>query len=416
MEFSCDENLRTSCCRDRVYVNKSFIDHSKIGNEIFIEDGPLSFIVEDKTERTLSLRVKNCGDMSSHNPCHIPKWLPGETACLSDEDKEDIQFCVENEMDMVFVSWTWCPEIIQEVRKVLGSAKDKVKVIAKIENYQGIKRFDEILDVSDGIMVARGHLGLDIPPEKVFLAQKMMIGRSNMAGKPVICAAQMLDSMMFNARPTRAETSDIANAILDGVDCVMLSKETAIGKHSIAAVKTLSQVCQEAENAIFYTQMFKELVLTTPRPTDIVHSIAIAAVEASVRAQAAAIIVVTTTGRSATLIARYRPPCVIVAVTKLQTTARHLQLYRGCFPVLHTDERLADWHQEIDSRIHHAIDSAREKQYVKTNDMAILVTGFQSGPGSTNTVRTVVVPDSSEYHPYLGMHQAYDHLSRDEMD
>ncbi|RUS72311.1 hypothetical protein EGW08_019919, partial [Elysia chlorotica] len=222
-----DKTIKKACTKEKVYVIQGFIMRAKVGDKIFIDDGPLCFKVVKKVSlEEMVVEVLHQGEMSHNGLVHIPMTTPNIVDVdeyLSEKDKKDIKFGVDNEVDMVFVSWVLQPEMITAVREALGDAKDRVMVVAKIESYSSVKRIDEILEVADGILIARGDLGNDIAPEKVFLAQKMIIGRANMAGKPVICAAQMLESMVTNARPTRAEASDVANAILDGTDCVMLS-------------------------------------------------------------------------------------------------------------------------------------------------------------------------------------------------
>ncbi|BFZ25605.1 hypothetical protein BsWGS_28644 [Bradybaena similaris] len=409
--FTSDQSCASSCERERIYVPQSFIDRAKVDSQVFIEDGPLCFVVQEKDSSSLRCLVIQEGEINSHSQCHIPRTLPSDGVELTDKDKQDIGFCLQHKMDMLFVSWVWCPEMIIKVREQLGEAAATVKIIAKIENYEGVKRFNEILAVADGILVGRGDLGIDVLPEKVVLAQKMMIGRANMAGKPVICAAQMLDSMVNSPRPTRAEASDVANAILDGADCVMLSRETAIGKFPVKAVETLASICQEAENALYHARLFQDLRSVTPIPIDSARSASIAAVEAAFRCRASAIVVVTNSGRSATLIARYRPHCVIIAVTRSHHTARYLNLYRGIFAVLYTDTTCDEWHSDVDIRIDHALNIAKGQGYVKAKDTAILVTGYQTGPGSTNTVRSIMVPCEHEKSHFLNVASTTDHLA-----
>ncbi|GIY29879.1 pyruvate kinase PKM [Caerostris extrusa] len=252
-------------------------------------------------------------------------------------------------------------------------------------------RIDEIIEASDGIMVARGDLGIEIPTEKIFLAQKMMIAKCNQAGKPVICATQMLHSMVSKPRPTRAESSDVANAVLDGADCVMLSAESAKGEYPIEAVTTMHQICNEAEAAFFYKTVITDLIYETPIPMNQTSVIAIAAVVAAMKSLAAAIIVLTTTGRTANVISKYRPRCPIFAVSREGMICRQSVLFRGVFPIHYTDERKPDWTEDVDSRIQFALEYAKRRKYLRLNDIVITVTGWCQGAGSTNTVQVVVV-------------------------
>jgi len=265
----------------------------------------------------------------------------------------------------------------------------KILIISKIENQQGMQNLDEIIRASDGIMVARGDLGIEIPTEKVFLAQKSMIARCNKHGKPVICATQMLESMVKKPRPTRAESSDVANAVLDGADCVMLSGETAKGDYPLDCVQTMANICKEAEAAVWQKQTFIDLMQKTTPPIEAAHTIAIAAVEASTKCLAAAIVILTTSGRSAHLISKYKPKCPIIAVTRGGQTARQAHLYRAILPLVFQEERLTDWLKDVDARLQFGIDFGKASGFIRTGDPVIVVTGWKQGSGFTNTLRIV---------------------------
>ncbi|XP_013210039.1 pyruvate kinase PKM [Microtus ochrogaster] len=252
--------------------------------------------------------------------------------------------------------------------------------------------FDEILEASDGIMVARGDLGIEIPAEKVFLAQKMMIGRCNRAGKPVICATQMLESMIKKPRPTRAEGSDVANAVLDGADCIMLSGETAKGDYPLEAVRMQHLIAREAEAAIYHLQLFEELRRLAPITSDPTEAAAVGAVEASFKCCSGAIIVLTKSGRSAHQVARYRPRAPIIAVTRNPQTARQAHLYRGIFPVLCKDAVQDAWAEDVDLRVNLAMNVGKARGFFKKGDVVIVLTGWRPGSGFTNTMRVVPVP------------------------
>lgn len=264
------------------------------GRVVYVDDGVLSFEVLDIPDsKTVRVKCLNNGKISSRKGVNLPK-TDVDLPALSEKDKADLRFGVKNNVDMVFASFIRRGSDITAIREVLGEDGKQIQIIAKIENQQGVNNFDEILKETDGVMVARGDLGIEIPPAQVFVAQKMMIAKCNLAGKPVICATQMLESMTYNPRPTRAEVSDVANAVLDGADCVMLSGETAKGNYPKESVSMMHNTCLLAEVTIPYVSLFNELRSTTPKPISLSETCAVSAVSASLEMGAGAILVLTT--------------------------------------------------------------------------------------------------------------------------
>lgn len=264
------------------------------GKFIYVDDGILSFkVLEVVDDKNLRCECLNDGTISSKKGVNLP-GTDVDLPALSEKDVNDLKFGARNKVDMVFASFIRRGSDVRHIREVLGEEGKEIQIISKIENQQGVNNFDEILNETDGVMVARGDLGIEIPAPKVFIAQKMMIAKCNIKGKPVICATQMLESMTYNPRPTRAEVSDVANAVLDGADCVMLSGETAKGHYPCEAVTMMHETCLIAEVSIPHFSLFDELRSLVPRPAETVESIAMSAVSASLELNAGAILVLTT--------------------------------------------------------------------------------------------------------------------------
>ncbi|PGH13888.1 pyruvate kinase [Polytolypa hystricis UAMH7299] len=389
---------------DDQYANQSddknmFVDYKNItkviakGKLIYVDDGVLSFEVLGVTdEQTLRVKCLNDGNISSRKGVNLP-GTDVDLPPLSEKDKADLRFGVKNKVDMVFASFIRHGADIKHIREVLGEDGKEIQIIAKIENQQGVNNFDEILEATDGVMVARGDLGIEIPAPKVFIAQKMMIAKCNIKGKPVICATQMLESMTYNPRPTRAEVSDVANAVLDGADCVMLSGETAKGNYPKEAVTMMHETCLLAEVAIPYANVFDELRNLAPRPTDTVESIAMAAVATSLELNAGAILVLTTSGHTARLLSKYRPVCPIIMVTRNEAAARYSHLYRGVYPFVFPEKKpdfnVKIWQEDVDRRLKWGIAHGIKLEIISQGDSVVCVQGWRGGMGHTNTIRVV---------------------------
>ncbi|CAK4033911.1 pyruvate kinase [Lecanosticta acicola] len=398
INITTDDKYATASDNKNMYVDyKNITKVIEAGRTIYVDDGVLAFeVVEVTDDKNIKCKAINNGKISSKKGVNLPK-TDVDLPALSEKDKADLRFGVKNNVDMVFASFIRRAEDITAIREVLGEDGKDIQIIAKIENQQGVNNFDEILKVTDGVMVARGDLGIEIPPAQVFIAQKMMITKCNIAGKPVICATQMLESMTYNPRPTRAEVSDVGNAVLDGADCVMLSGETAKGNYPKESVTMMHDTCLLAEVAIPYLNAFDELKRLAPRPVPTSESCAMAAVSASLEQNAGAILCLTTSGHTARLISKYRPVCPIIMVTRNGRASRYSHLYRGVYPfhydVAKPDFKTTPWQEDVDNRLKWGIKNAILLGVLKKGDAVICVQGWRGGMGHTNTLRVVPAED-----------------------
>ncbi len=355
------------------------IDALELKMNVLIDDGYVSTHVLSVNENEAVLKVENEGTISSNKGVNIP-YAKLELPAMTQQDIKDITFGCEQDIDIIAASFIRTPEHVLEIKKLLASKKKAdILVISKIESALGVKNFDGILQVSDGIMVARGDLGVELPLTHVPKLQKMMIRKSYCAFKPVVTATQMLESMIHNPLPTRAEASDVANAIYDSTSAVMLSGETAVGKYPIEAVRIMREIVEEAESDFNYAELFyKEM--TRLKFHDISSSVALATVKTAYSAEASAIFAFTSSGYTAKAMSRFRPEMPILAVTNSEKTYHQMALSWGVVPVL---EEVKNLTQGIDVASCFALQNA----LVKYGDLVVITAGSPFGiAGTTNTM------------------------------
>ncbi|MEW6661464.1 MAG: pyruvate kinase [Bacillota bacterium] len=353
------------------------------GDTILIDDGLISLEVKSVKGSEVSCAVLNGGEISNRKGVNLPGKevnLPS----ITDKDIADIHFGIRQRVDFIAASFIRTASDVLAIRRILEEQGADIHIIAKIESQAGVNNIDEIIRVSDGIMVARGDLGVEIPAEEVPLVQKTIIEKCNRAGKIVITATQMLDSMIRNPRPTRAEASDIANAILDGTDAIMLSGETASGKYPIESVKTMARIAIRTEQALEYADLLRNR-LTTPQKT-ITDAISHAAVTIASDLRAAAIITPTASGSTARTVSKYRPLAPIVAASPREDVLRKLCAVWGVQPVL--VNRLTG----TDEMINAAVSAALDKGYINSGELVVITAGVPAGvPGTTNLIKVHIV-------------------------
>ncbi|MFA9397513.1 MAG: pyruvate kinase [Clostridiaceae bacterium] len=372
----------------------------KPGNLIMINDGLVSLKVVNVEENKIKCIVQNNGVVGSKKNVNVigaSVRLPA----LTEKDIEDLKFGCKVGVDMVAASFIRKASDVVAIRKILTHfGGENVKIIAKIEDEEGVKNIDEILKLSDAIMVARGDLGVCIPIDMVPITQKMIIKRCNNAGKPVVIATQMLDSMVRNPRPTRAEVSDIANAIYDGTDAIMLSGETAFGKYPVESATTMSKIAETTENEIKYGKRFKSKEYEGIR--NVANAIAIATCTTALELGAKAIITATQSGNTARLVAKYRPGCAIIAATPNKNVGYGLALNFGVRPIL-TDQFVT-----TDELVKDSVDTALETKYVNKGDLVVIAAGIPvTSSGTTNMLKVHIVGDILVNGKGVGNNPAY---------
>lgn len=358
--------------------HKGLVKDVSVGDTILLADGLVTLHIDKIEGNNIITTVVNSGEIGNRKRVAVP-GVALSLPPVSEQDEEDLRFGCRQGIDFVAASFMQRGKDVVAIRRILESEQKDVKIIAKIENAEGVKNIDEILDVADGLMVARGDLGVEIPAEEVPVLQKMMIEKCNHLGKPVITATQMLESMIQNPRPTRAEASDVANAILDGTDAIMLSGETANGAYPVEAVETMTRIAEVTEQSVIYdhqsrTQGGDDLTTT--------EAVCLASVRIARDLKAAAILTCTESGHTAISVARHRPNCKIIAVTPHDETIRRMQLCWGVQAI--KGQAIIN----SDEMVKQAIAAALGAGVIESGDLVVVTAGVPSGStGTTNMIR-----------------------------
>lgn len=366
---------------------ENLINDVQVGSYILLDDGLIELQVKDidHAKKEVKCDILNSGELKNKKGVNLPGVrvsLPG----ITEKDAEDIRFGIKENVDFIAASFVRRPSDVLEIREILEEQKANISVFPKIENQEGIDNIEEILEVSDGLMVARGDMGVEIPPEKVPMVQKDLIRQCNKLGKPVITATQMLDSMQRNPRATRAEASDVANAIYDGTDAVMLSGETAAGLYPEEAVKTMRNIAVSAEAAQDYKKLLSDR--TKLVETSLVNAIGISVAHTALNLNVKAIVAATESGSTARTISKYRPHSDIIAVTPIEETARQCSIVWGVQPVVKKGRK------STDALLNNAVATAVETGRVTNGDLIIITAGVPTGEtGTTNMMKIHLVGD-----------------------
>ena len=374
----------------RVHINYNGLNEDVTeGNVILIDDGLIELHVERVEGTEIYCRIMNGGELGERKGVNVPN-VKIKLPALTDKDKEDIRFGIELGFDYIAASFIRSADAIREIRQMLDEGGSSMGIIAKIENAEGLENLDEIIEASDGIMVARGDLGVEIAPEKLPHLQKMMIKKCSAACKVVITATQMLDSMIRNPRPTRAEVSDVANAVYDGTDVVMLSGETANGKYPVEALKMMAQICETSERYLDYNAYRMRRVSIANRK-NISNAVCYSSVSTAHDLEADVIIAPSISGFTTRLLSKWRPSTTVSGLSPSATAVRQMQIYWGVKPY---QAKRAD---STDLLIESSVELLKEKNVIKSGDVAVVTAGVvnkntrHEPASSTNIMRVVVV-------------------------
>ncbi|MCB1850551.1 MAG: pyruvate kinase [Gammaproteobacteria bacterium] len=364
--------------------NHSLPDEVKPGTPILLDDGAIELVVVQVEQNQIRCRVIHGGRLREHKSVNLPE-TELSLSSVSPEYREDVikelSFAADNDVDYVAASFVQQAADIYRMREILVDRDRPIPIIAKIENRAGLANLEDIVAAADGVMVARGDLGVELPLAEVPGFQKKIIRMTVTNGKPAVTATEMLASMERNPKPTRAEASDVANAILDGSSAVMLSGETAMGKYPVAAVKTMARIAMHAESSL---REYGYLQTILPNPANrVADAIALSAVTMAHNLSAAAIFSLTDTGFTSRLISKHRPDCPILAVTRSETVARRLSMNWGVMPILYEGSG------DDSAKLEYALKEARQRGFVGSGDTVVVTSGYQQTAGGTDLIRIV---------------------------
>ena len=374
----------------RGYINYAGLaEDVKPGDRILIDDGLIELHVREVNGTDIVCRIENGGELGEKKGVNVP-GVRVKLPALTDKDKEDIRFGVDAGFDFVAASFVRNADAIREIREILDEKGSTMQIIAKIENEEGIENIDSIIEASDGIMVARGDMGVEIPAEKVPHIQKMIIRKCNLACKVVITATQMLDSMIRNPRPTRAEVSDVANAVYEGTDAVMLSGETAMGSYPIEAVRMMSQIAEESEKYLDY-MFYQRRKVSAENLRNISNTVCYSSVATASDLEAPVIVAPSVSGFTTRMLSKWRPKALIAGLSPSMTAVRQMQLYWGVKP-FHAKRA-----ESTDALLFASVELLKEKGIVKEGEIVVATAGVVTRANrhepvaDTNIMRVIVV-------------------------
>lgn len=374
----------------RGYINYAGLaEDVKPGDRILIDDGLIELHVREVNGTDIVCRIENGGELGEKKGVNVP-GVRVKLPALTDKDKEDIRFGVDAGFDFVAASFVRNADAIREIREILDEKGSAMQIIAKIENEEGIENIDSIIEASDGIMVARGDMGVEIPAEKVPHIQKMIIRKCNLACKVVITATQMLDSMIRNPRPTRAEVSDVANAVYEGTDAVMLSGETAMGSYPIEAVRMMSQIAEESEKYLDY-MFYQRRKVSAENLRNISNTVCYSSVATASDLEAPVIVAPSVSGFTTRMLSKWRPKALIAGLSPSMTAVRQMQLYWGVKP-FHAKRA-----ESTDALLFASVELLKEKGIVKKGEIVVATAGVVTRANrhepvaDTNIMRVMVV-------------------------